>query len=294
MARQGEQMGGNRTSVQQGILAQRWLALEKGTWQRRAWKLVKTRYEYWLMPLSAVLFVLAWQAIIDLAGYPEYILPRPGTVWNQFLISLPSGELFFHARVTVSEALTGFALGLAFATVLGYLLGRWPPLEKVVSPYLVAAKSIPVLGIAPLLIIWFGQGITAKALIAFLIIFFPMLINTIVGIRGVKEEQRELMRSYSASSLQIFTTLEIPSALPILLGGIKVGLARSMMGAIVGEYLGSKQGLGFLVNMGVGGGAANAPLTFLGIFSIVIITTLLYGSAAVLESVLLAGRRRRA
>jgi NitT/TauT family transport system permease protein len=286
-------MDSERTSTQQGTLALKRVVPGEGTWQNRAWKVIRTRYEYLLIPVSVVLFVGAWQAIIDLGSYPEYILPSPGIVWNRFLISLPNGELFFHARVTLSEALSGFALGLAFATVLGYILGRWPPLEKVVSPYLVAAKSIPVLGIAPLLIIWFGQGLTAKALIAFLIIFFPMLVNTIVGIRGVKEEQRELMRSYSASGWQVFATLEVPSALPILLGGIKVGLARSMMGAIVGEYIGSKQGLGFLVNMGTGGGAANAPLTFLGIFSIVIITTILYGLSAVLESVLLAGRRRK-
>lgn len=287
-------MGGDRTALQQGGLVVRRIAMDGSGWQRRTWKLVRSRYEYLLLPVSVVLFVFLWQAIIDLGSYPEYILPRPGTVWNQFLISLPNGELFYHARVTLSEALSGFAMGLAFATILGYILGRWPPLEKVVSPYLVAAKSIPILGIAPLLIIWFGQGITAKALIAFLIIFFPMLINTIVGIRGVKEQQRELMRSYSASAWKVFATLEVPSALPILLGGIKVGLARSMMGAIVGEYIGSKEGLGFLVNMGTGGGAANAALTFLGIFSIVIITTLLYGLAAVLESVLLAGRQRRA
>jgi NitT/TauT family transport system permease protein len=283
----------DHNSSQQGSIVLRRFTMGEEMWQARAWKLIRTRYEYFLIPVSVVLFVLAWQVITDLGSFPEHVLPKPATVWDQFLEVLPEGLLFYHVRVTLSEALSGFAMGLAFATILGYTLGRWPPLEKAVSPYIVAAKSIPILGIAPLLIIWFGQGITAKALIAFLIVFFPMLINTIVGIRGVKEEQRELMRSYSASSWQVFTTLEVPSALPILLGGIKVGLARSMMGAIVGEYIGSKEGLGFLVNMGTGGGAANAPLTFLGIFSIVIITLILYGFSALLESVLLAGRRRK-
>ena len=259
-------------------------------WRQRLWKVFQKQYEFFLIPVSLVLFVAGWRLIIDLGDYPEFILPQPLVVWNQFLLTLSSGELWFHARFTLIEALSGFTIGLVFATLLGYILGRRPGLEKVISPYIVAAKSIPILGIAPLIIIWFGQGIISKALIAFLIIFFPMLVNTIVGIRTVNEDQRELMRSYSASSWQVFTLLEVPSALPLLLGGMKVGLARSMMGAIVGEYLGSKQGLGFLVNMGTGGGMASAPLTFVGIFAIVAITLVLYGLATVLENVLLFKR----
>ncbi len=261
-------------------------------WHHRVWKVVQAQYEYLLIPVSLTLFIVGWRIIIDLGDYPEFILPQPLVVWNYFLLVSSSGELWFHTRFTLAEALSGFTLGLAFATVLGYILGRRPALEKVISPYIVAAKSIPILGIAPLIIIWFGQGIISKALIAFLIIFFPMLVNTIVGIRTVNEDQRELMRSYSASSWQVFTLLEVPSALPLLLGGIKVGLARSMMGAIVGEYLGSKQGLGFLVNMGTGGGMANAPLTFVGIFTIVALTLVLYGLATMLENVLLSKRRQ--
>lgn len=268
--------------------------MDQGGWQNRLITVVRERFEYILVLFSVVVFVIVWQLIIILGDYPEFILPQPISVWRQFLVVLGDGNLWFHSRYTLAEALSGFALGLVFATILGYVLGRWPVMEKVISPYLVAAKSVPILGIAPLIIIWFGQGIISKALIAFLIIFFPMLVNTIVGIRSVSEDQRELMRSYSASAWQVFTRLEVPASLPILLGGVRVGLARSMMGAIVGEYLGGSQGLGFLVNMGTGGGVPNAALTFVGIFDIIIITLLLYGSASVFENILLADRRREA
>ncbi len=270
------------------------LKMDEEGWQNRLITLVRERFEYIFVLFSVVVFVIVWQLIIILGDYPEFILPQPISVWRQFLVVLGDGNLWFHSRYTLGEALTGFAFGLIFATVFGYILGRWPVMEKVISPYLVAAKSVPILGIAPLIIIWFGQGIISKALIAFLIIFFPMLVNTIVGIRSVSEDQRELMRSYSASAWQVFTRLEVPASLPILLGGVRVGLARSMMGAIVGEYLGGSQGLGFLVNMGTGGGVPNAALTFVGIFDIIIITLLLYGSASVFENILLADRRREA
>ncbi|MBW8012057.1 MAG: ABC transporter permease [Chloroflexi bacterium] len=255
-------------------------------------KLVKNRFEYFLIPFSIILFIAGWKLIIRTQGFPEYILPEPEAVWDQLVVVIENGYIFEHVTYTLTEALYGFLASLLFATSLGYILGKSRALEKAASPYIVAAKSIPILGIAPLIIIWFGQGITPKAIIAFLIIFFPMLVNTIVGIRSVNEDQRELMRSYSASKWQVFIRLELPAAMPLLLAGIKIGLARSMMGAIVGEYLGGQQGLGFLVNLG--SGLSETPLIFASIFTIIIITLILYGSAAILEGALLKGRRRDA
>jgi len=278
----------------QEILSLEYHEAGKRSWRSSLQTLVRERFEYLLIPVSLLIFLGGWQLIIYLDRFPEYVLPPPADVWGQFLTTADDGTLWFHARYTLTEALAGFALGFVFATVMGYILGKSPALEKVTSPYIVAAKSIPILGIAPLIIIWFGQGILSKALIAFMIIFFPMLVNTIVGIRLVNEEQRELMHSYSASAWQVFAKLEVPAALPVLLGGVRVGLARSMMGAIVGEYLGGKQGLGFLVNMGTGGGIPNARLVFVGVLTIVIVTLILYGFAVVLENILLAGRRHEA
>ena len=256
------------------------------------WILVQKRYEYFMIPVVVGLFLYAWQLIISSGRFPDFVLPTPLSVWEKFLKVVAAGELWLHTSVTLSEALLGFGLGLIVALVLGYILGRRPAMEKILSPYIVGAKSVNVLAIAPLFIIWFGQGIVAKALIAFMMIFFPMLVNTIVGIRSVNEEQRELMRSYSTPPWQVFTLLEVPSALPLLLGGMKIGLSRSMMGAIVAEYLGASEGLGFIVNMGTGGGAADPTLTFVGIIMICIVTLILYGSVGLLEGIFLRSRQR--
>ncbi len=256
---------------------------------RRARKAGRQHFEYLLLPVSVLLFLGAWHLVILWGGLPDYVLPKPGAVWSRFLDATEGGILWYHASYTLAGALLGLGLGLAFATIVGYILGKSPAMERITSPYVVAAKAIPILGIAPLFIMWFGMGLSSRALIAFTIIFFPMLVNMIVGIRSVSYEQRELMRSYSATSWQVFTVLEVPAALPILLGGIRIGIARSLMGAIVAEYLGSQRGLGFLVNLGTG--LTDAPLVFVGIFTIVILTTVLYGLAVILENVLLAWKR---
>jgi NitT/TauT family transport system permease protein len=263
----------------------------ESSWMHQLWTLFKDKYEYFLIPVVMVLFLSGWELIIASGRFPEYLLPKPTSVWQMFLHVAANGELANHIRVTLTEALVGFGWGLVIATVFGYILGRSPAMENLLSPYILAAKSIDVFGLAPLFLIWFGGGIMAKSLVVFMMLFFPMLINTIVGIRSVNVEQRELMRSFSASPWQVFTKLEIPSALPLLLGGIKIGLSRSMMGAIVAEYLGSREGLGFIINMGTLG-IANAPLTFVGIFAIVIITLILYSSVGLLERIFLSSRQR--
>ncbi len=260
----------------------------EGYW-RRALKAGRQHFEYLLLPVSLLLFLGGWHLIILQGQVPDYVLPEPGAVWSRFLDVMAGGILWYHASYTLAGALLGLGLGLAFATVVGYILGKSQAMERITSPYVVAAKAIPILGIAPLFIMWFGMGLSSRALIAFMIIFFPMLVNMIVGIRSVSYEERELMRSYSASPWQVFTLLEVPAALPILLAGIRIGIARSMMGAIVAEYLGSQRGLGFLVNLGTG--LTDAPLVFVGIFTIVILTITLYGLAVLLENALLAGKR---
>lgn len=257
--------------------------------RRRALEAGRRHFEYLLIPVSVLLFLGIWQVVIWRGGLPEYVLPEPGAVWSRFLDAVQGGILWYHASYTLAGALLGLSLGLSFATIVGYILGKSPTMEKIASPYLVAAKSIPILGVAPLFIMWFGMGLSSRVLVAFIIIFFPMLINMIVGIRSVSYDERELMRSYSASPWQVFSLLEVPSALPILLAGIRIGIARSMMGAIVAEYLGSQRGLGFVVNLGTG--LTDAPLVFVGIFTIVILTITLYGLAVILENVLLAGKR---
>ena len=168
-----------------------------------------------LLPISLAGLLIAWQSLIWLKGYPAFILPPPARVWARLLQALADGTLIRHAAITLGESLSGLALGLTVAAVLGYLLAQSRTVERLLAPYLVASQSVPVVAIAPLLIIWFGSGLTSKVLICALIVFFPVLINIIVGVRSVEQDLRDLMRSLRASRWQTFAHLELPAALPM-------------------------------------------------------------------------------
>lgn len=252
-------------------------------------RILRKYYEYFLMPVIFLAIFALWKVIIRVGEYPVFVLPPPEMVWKKFLLVLNDGSLWFHARYTLFESILGFLLALAFGTTLGYLLAKSKTLEKLLSPYVVASRGIPVIAIAPLLVIWFGFGLPSKVFVSFFIVFFPMLINTIVGIRGVDADQRELMRSYEASPWQVFRILEVPSALPVLLGGIKVGITGSIMGAVVGEFVGADRGLGFLVNLSKG--LFDTALMFVAIVSLALMSFILYTSVWGLEILVLRGRR---
>lgn len=256
----------------------------------RLGKLARQRSEYLLVPIFLLLIFGVWQIIIKLGDMPPYILPAPTSVWRKLLTVLENGDLWRHTRITLLESFYGFISALVFAAVVGYILAKSPWLEKLVSPYLVAAQTVPLIALAPLLVVWLGFGIASKVFIAFVIVFFPMLINTIVGIRLVNEEQRELMRSYSASHWHVFSKLELPSALPLLLGGLKIGITLALTGAMVGEYVGSSYGLGFMILHSKQ--KFDTAEVFVTIFALVIINVVLYAAVSALESVLLSGRRR--
>jgi NitT/TauT family transport system permease protein len=158
--------------------------------------------------------------------------------------------------------------------VLGYLLAKSRTLERILSPYIVASQAVPIVALAPLLVVWFGAGMFSKVLVCALTLFFPVLINTIVGIRSVDAELKELMVSLRASRWQAFRYLELPAALPVLFGGLKVGVTLSVIGAVVGEFVGADRGLGFLVNLARG--LFDTPLMFVALFTLMSIALTLY------------------
>jgi NitT/TauT family transport system permease protein len=188
------------------------------------------------------------------------------------------------------EVILGLILGVSTAALLGYVLAKSDWLERLLSPYIVASQSVPVVAIAPLLVIWFGAELLSKVLIAALIVFFPVLINTIVGLRSVPIGLRDLMRSLQANSWQTFRLLEVPAALPVFLGGLKVGATLAVIGAVVGEFVAADQGLGFLINLGRG--LYDTALVFVAIFILVSMAMLLYGAVALLESRLLSWQKK--
>lgn len=237
---------------------------------------------------GVVAFFLLWEGVVRFFGYPPFILPGPARVWSRFLDVLRDGTLWWHASLTLFEVFAGLLLGLTTATVLGYLIAKSPALDRLVSPYIVAAQSIPVVALAPLLIIWFGFGSLSKVLVCALTLFLPVLINTTVGMRSVDEALRDLMRSLRASRWQTFTMLEVPAALPVLFGGLKVGVTLSVIGAVVGEFVGADRGLGFLINLARG--LFDTPLLFVALFTLVVIALALYGVVTLLETLALRGR----
>lgn len=231
---------------------------------------------------ATILFTFfLWYAVTRWSNLPEFILPSPGIVWDRFITAIQSGILAKHTASTFSEVIGGLIIGISIAALLGYLLGKSRTAERLLAPYIVASQSIPIVAIAPLLIIWFGSGRLSKVLISALIVFFPVLVNTIVAVRTVPEDLRDLMRSLQATQRQVFSKLELPAALPVLLGGLKIGATLSVIGAVVGEFVAADEGLGFLINLARG--MYDTPMVFVAVFTLIGMALMLYSIVAILE-----------
>lgn len=244
---------------------------------------------YWWVGLgSLVVGVVVWGILARTSELPAFILPTPARVAERFWQTLMNGSLMRHTGVTLLEVLLGLSAGLAAGAVLGYVTAKSPTLERWLTPYIVASQAVPIAAIAPLLVIWLGPGLISKVVTCALIVFFPILVNTLTGLRTVDVHLRELLESYNANRWQTFIKLELPAALPVLLGGLKVGATLAVIGAVVGEFVGADRGLGFLIS--AGRGAYDTALVFVAVGALVVLAVSLYGSVALLERVLLHGR----
>jgi NitT/TauT family transport system permease protein len=255
---------------------------------RRAGKRA-VRIDLILIPLALALFLAGWHFLVRWGQYPPFILPSPGLVWQRFQSLLADGVLSLNTTTTLLEVFAGLAIGLFAAVLVGYGLAKSALLERILSPYIVASQAVPIVAIAPLLVIWFGFGWTSKVLVCALTVFFPAVVTTIVGIRSVDPDLRALMRSLQASRWQTFVKLEAPAALPVLFGGLKVAVTLAVIGAVVGEFVGADRGLGFMINLARG--TLDTPMLFVALFTLVIIALLLYGAVAVLEYFVLSWKR---
>ncbi len=247
------------------------------------------RIDMALVPLALVLFLLAWDALVRWRAYPSFFLPSPALVGSRFLALVGDGTLALHTRVTLLEIFGGLGLGLTVAAVIGYSLAKSPLLERIFSPYIVASQAVPIVALAPLLVVWFGFGALSKILVCALTVFFPALVNTMIGIRSVDPDLRALMRSLQASRWQTFLKLEVPAALPVLFGGLKVSVTLAVIGAVVGEFVGADRGLGFLINLARG--ILDTPMLFVALFTLVAIALALYTCVALIEWFVLRWRR---
>jgi NitT/TauT family transport system permease protein len=237
---------------------------------------------WWPVGAAFAAFVLAWKLIVVAGSLPAFILPAPELVAARFVTAWTDGTMLPHAWTTIVEVALGFVVGAGAGLVAGYALARWRTVERVASPYLVAAQAVPILALAPLLALWFGPGLLAKVVICGLIVFFPVAVATMVGIRSVDPGLLELARSLRATPRRVLLDVEIPAALPSILGGLRVGVTLAVVGAIVGEWAGADKGLGVLVNL-ARGSLFDIPLMFATLVTIALLGIVCYALVVLAE-----------
>ena len=208
--------------------------------------------QFTISPAIFVALVAAWWLASHVLGAPSYVLPPPEDVLRATVGGLSrspwdKGSYWYHAGITVWEALLGFAIGSAAGALLGLVLSHWPILGKSWYPYIVGFQSLPKVALAPLMVVWFGFGLEGKVFITAIITFFPVLINMMAGYQAVEPERIELARSCNATELHLLTKIIIPSCLPFLFAGLGVASVLSILGAVVGEFVGASAGLGMLL-----------------------------------------------
>jgi NitT/TauT family transport system permease protein len=231
--------------------------------------------------LLAVLGV--WEEAVSFFDVPTYILPAPSGIGRALWRGVASFVYVQNLWVTVIETVLGFVAGAALAFALGTVLALSRRTEYYCYPFIIMFQSLPKVALAPLIVIWFGLGLTSKVINAALIAFFPLMVNTIVGLRSADEDRVNLMRSLDASEGQIFWMLRLPGALPFIMAGLEVAMILALIGAIVAEFVGATQGLGMLIE------SLNFSADVAGVFSILFILSAL----GLLLNQLIAMLRRR-
>lgn len=196
-----------------------------------------------IIPLVFIILLLAgWEYIVRLRSIPDYILPGPAQIVRTLFDHAP--VIAGHAQSTLVECLAGFAVAIVFSFIVAFLMDEIPLFRKALYPLIVASQTIPIVSVAPLFIIWFGYGMLPKIIVVVLVCFFPIAISLLSGLASVDDDYLELFRSMQAGRLQIFRMVKLPLAMPSFFAGLRISAAYSVMGAVIGEWLGAKQGLG--------------------------------------------------
>ncbi len=195
--------------------------------------------------LLAVLVLAAWELLVWIFGVPVFLLPGPSAIAGAFW---ESRELLLrHAGPTAGEAVLGFLVAVVMGALSGILINRSTLAERSLYPWLVVSQTLPTVAIAPILVTWLGYGPLPKVLVVTLFCFFPITVATVDGLRATDPDLVRLMRSFGASRWRIFSMVEAPGALPFLFGGVRLAVTYCVIGAVVGEWVGSSEGLGFLM-----------------------------------------------
>ncbi|MCK4599342.1 ABC transporter permease [Candidatus Bipolaricaulota bacterium] len=250
--------------------------------------MLKLLKEYTGAFLLLALFLLLWEVGVRLFNVPFYILPTPSRILLVFFTNLPL--LLSHGSMTILEVAMGMLIGGVGGIVLALIIFYSPSLERAVYPLIIASQMIPIFAIAPLLVVWFGYGLWSKATVAALIVFFPIVVNAVDGLRSVSGETIDLLRSLHASEWQIFRVVRLPASLPSFFSGLKIGITLSVVGATIGEWIGAKKGLGYLMIQS--NALLRIDLVFASILTLSLLGLFLFGALRIIEQHVLRWRTR--
>lgn len=242
----------------------------------------------WIWPLLVLAVLIAiWEVAVRIAQTPRWMLPPPSaiarTMWTDRSL------LLYHTRVTLVEVALGFGLALVAGLAAGVAIDSSRIVERAVYPLIIASQTIPMVALAPLMLIWFGYGLMPKVLVTALVSFFPLAVNTVDGLRAADGEVLSLLRSLGAGRWTRFRLAKLPAALPSIFSGARIAIAFSVIGAVFGELVGASAGLGYLMQR-----AAAQFLTarvFAAIVILALLGTGLFAAVTILERLLLPWRR---
>ena len=235
--------------------------------------------------IAFVVFIGGWELASRTGVLNVYIAPAPSVIFTS-TVSMAQQPFFWTAvRITLTETLEGFALGVGGGFAFGILIALFPLARRTFYPHAIAFQIIPRSALAPLFLLWFGFGLTSKVVLAASIAFFPLVVNTLAGVQSVDRDARSMMRSLGASRWQMFWRLTFPSAAPLLAAGTKLALTLSLIGAVVGEFVGASEGLGVLLTQFQQ--ALDTPHVYAVIVSLAVMGLVLYGLIAWAEHVLI-------
>lgn len=226
----------------------------------------------WLAVLFLVFLLVIWEMLARFYEVPVYILPMPSVIAEALFAS--RNLLLFHTQATMTAALSGLALAVVLAVVIAYLMNSVKVVKDMLYPLLVISQTIPIIAIAPVMIIWFGFGYLPKILTVVLVCFFPMTVNITEGLRNVDRENTELLQTLGAGSLQIFRHNQLPSVLPFFFSGLRISVTYSVMASVIGEWLGGNKGLGVFMIRSMH--TYNTAALFAAIVVVVMISMLLF------------------
>ena len=237
-----------------------------------------------LAPLAGILVFLAvWEIAVPVLKVPAYLMPPPSAVFLVFVSEFQ--KLLFHGWVTTYEMLLGYAMAVAIAIPLAIAITSSQRFDRFVTPQMLFFQVVPKVAIAPLFLVWFGVGTTPKVLVAFLISFFPIVIDAAVGLRSMSSEMNDLARSMGASRWQVFARFRLPTSLPYTFSGLKVAATLAVAGAVVGEFVGADKGLGYLLL--VTNSNMETALMFATIVALTIIGLMFFYAVEFLEKLLI-------